>query len=167
MSLVTPLIPTAAIDRARTSALESVDAYVQDLISRQLDLRDDMGGTCFFHCAYAEKRLYWVMKRLRQNVLWPMRVLSCSSLTTAIAHMYALSREMADALSEEDELFPACSNTDCMRGDCDGVSMLGTEIGDRAVIVRRNITAVCYTCACEGRQFDDDCDHAVNAALKT
>ena len=167
MSLVTPLISTAAIDRRRTSALESVDAYVQMVMSRELNLRDDMGGTCFFHCSYAEKRLYWVMKRLKQNALWPTQVLYCSSLTNAIAHMCASSREMVDAVSEEDELFPACSNTDCMRGDCDGVSMLGTEIGDRAIIVRRNITAVCYTCACEGRQFDDDCDHAVNAALKT
>ena len=140
---------------------------MQLVISRELDLREDMGGTCFPSCAYAEKRLYWVMKRMARNALWPTRVLNCSSLTSTIAHLYALSREMADADCEEDELFPGCSNMDCMRLDCEGIGVLGTEIGAHAAAVSRNITAACYTCACEGRQFDQDCDHAVNAALKT
>lgn len=108
-------------------------------------------------CVYAEKRLYWVISRLRNHSLWPAsasKSLSLRSLQTTLRDVGFTEDSELDGRSE----IPSCS-IDCVYDEAKQFEEVDNLLDDVASEISDKFKEVCYWCLREGHVLEAECSH--------
>lgn len=147
-----------AIAEQKAKVLLPTACTIERLIMDISEIDDKHGESCSRQCVYAEKCLYWVMRSLRADGLWPVTELNARPLYEIFTRLQrpALVKGFG---AENTRALPWCNVLDCAGAKWDGFGEKSGELVASGKQLVRMVKPLCYKCVREGKVLDAMCRH--------